>query len=68
MSVMKDPGSDNYFETMLRAELVLPGEAVRPGEPYLEWHQERIYKGSSPRSSDGRSLGVFSGVGRLEEP
>ena len=45
MSVKKDPGSDNYFETMLRAELVLPGEAVRPGEPYLEWHQERIYKG-----------------------
>lgn len=45
MSVKKDPGSDNYFETMLKAELILPGEAVRPGEPYLEWHQERIYKG-----------------------
>ena len=30
---------------MLTAELILPAEAVRPGEPYLEWHQERIYKG-----------------------
>lgn len=45
ISVREDPGSDNYFETMLKAELILPAEAVRPGEPYLEWHQERIYKG-----------------------
>ena len=45
LSVKQDPGSDNYFETMLRSELVLPAEAVRPGDPYLEWHQNRIYVG-----------------------
>ena len=45
VSVKSDPGSDNYFQTMLRAELVLPAEAVRPGDPYLEWHQKRIYGG-----------------------
>ena len=45
MSVKHDPGADNYFETMLRGELVLPAEAVRPGDPYLEWHQNRIYVG-----------------------
>lgn len=37
------------FETMLRAEIVLPSEAIRPGEPYLAWHQQRIYKGDSDR-------------------
>lgn len=36
-----------YFETMLRAEIVLPAEAIRPGEPYLAWHQQRIYKGNA---------------------
>lgn len=45
LSVKQDPGADNYFETMLRAEIVLPAEAIRPGEPYLAWHQQRIYKG-----------------------
>ena len=45
MSVRNDPGSDNYFEAVLRAKLVLPTEAHRPGDSYLEWHQERIYKG-----------------------
>ena len=45
VSVKSDPGSDNYFQTMLRAQLVLPAEAVRPGDVYLEWHQRRVYKG-----------------------
>ena len=45
MSVRNDPGSDNYFEVVLRARLVLPAEALRPADSYLEWHQERIYKG-----------------------
>ena len=44
-SVQNDPGSDNYFEAVLRTKLVLPAEAIRPGDPYLKWHQERIYKG-----------------------
>ncbi|MXW96504.1 MAG: HNH endonuclease [Acidimicrobiaceae bacterium] len=45
LSVKQDPGADNYFEAMMRAEIVLPAEAIRPGEPYLVWHQQRIYKG-----------------------
>lgn len=49
LSVKQDPGADNYFETMLRAEIVLPAEAIRPGVPYLAWHQQRIYKGDSVR-------------------
>ena len=49
VSVKSDPGSDNYFETMLRSKLVLPTEAVRPGDPYLEWHQQRIYVGEPGR-------------------
>jgi len=49
LSVKQDPGADNYFETMLRAEIVLPAEAVRPGESYLVWHRQRVYKGDSVR-------------------
>ena len=45
VSVRSDPGSDNYFGTMLRSQLVLPAEAVRPGVSYLEWHHQRIYVG-----------------------
>ena len=47
LSVKLDPGADNYFETMLRTEIALPTEAIKPGELYLAWHQERIYRGDS---------------------
>ena len=45
VSVRNDPGAANYFGEVLRSRLVLPTEGVRPGEAYLEWHQERIYLG-----------------------
>ena len=45
MSVRDDPGAANYFGSILRSTLFLPAKAVRPGDAYLEWHQQCIYKG-----------------------
>lgn len=44
-STRNDPGAENFFGPILKQSLLLPDGAVRPGDSYLEWHQQRIYKG-----------------------
>ena len=40
-----DPGVDRYFGQVLRRTLVLPMGGSPPGDSYLAWHQENVYRG-----------------------
>ena len=40
-----DPGVDRYFGRVLRRTLVLPTGGSPPGDSYLAWHQENVFRG-----------------------
>ncbi len=40
-----DPGVDQYFGQVLKPELIVPKKGQRPGDSYLEWHQEHVFQG-----------------------
>jgi putative restriction endonuclease len=40
-----DPGVDRYFGEVLRSTLVVPPGGTPPGDSYLAWHQENVYRG-----------------------
>ena len=41
-----DPGVDRYFGQVLRTTLVVPDGGQPPGDSYLAWHREHIYRGN----------------------
>ena len=41
-----DPGVERYFGKALRPTLVVPDGAHPPGDIYLTWHREHIYRGN----------------------
>jgi putative restriction endonuclease len=44
-SIRSDPGVSLFFENVLRPVLLLPQQAVKPGNQYLSYHQKYIFKG-----------------------
>jgi len=40
-----DPGVDQYFGQSLKPKLIVPKRGQRPGDSYLEWHQEHVFQG-----------------------
>ncbi len=44
-STRADPGVDQYFGQVLKPKLVIPEQAERPGDPYLNWHHEHVFQG-----------------------
>ena len=40
-----DPGVDQYFGQVLKSKLIVPKGGQRPGDSYLEWHQEHVFQG-----------------------
>lgn len=45
-SVRTDPGVDQYFGPALKPTLYVPERGQAPSDPYLSWHQDRIFQGT----------------------